>query len=342
MRGYTGRMTEPLYPVWPEHEAELASLQGRLRYQGGDFIRWQGEARHALAELVGLKPVGAIQQADLLWRQGHALGVIEKWMLHVPAWGPVLIYACWPTEPRRDPMPAMVCLQGHSTGMHVSIGMETDERTMVEQTPGDRDLALQCLRHGVAAVCVEQRGFGQRRDAEDQRTDCQFMTLRAFMLGRTLVAERVMDVQIALGWLQQSGRVDVNRMGVMGNSAGGTTAFFASALLDDIHLAVPSCSFGRLRDTWFATRRCACGYVPGLARLMDLPDVLALHAPKPVVVVAGREDALCPGPAAKAAFDDLQSRYASIHAADACTLCMGEQGHRFYAALAWPAMLKWL
>lgn len=84
--------------------------------------------------------------------------------------------------------------------------------------------------------------------------------------------------------------------------------------------------------------RCVCGYVPGMLYHLDLPDVLAFHA----LVVGGEQDFHCPGPRLRQAFEDLRSRYAAAGAPDVCHLAVGSEGHRFYADLAWPKILKLL
>lgn len=56
----------------------------------------------------------------------------------------------------KAPFPVVICLQGHSTGMHISLGRpkyEGDE----ECIRGDRDFALQAVKEGYAALVLEQR-----------------------------------------------------------------------------------------------------------------------------------------------------------------------------------------
>ncbi|MFA9479334.1 alpha/beta hydrolase family protein [Phycisphaerales bacterium AB-hyl4] len=320
----------------------LASARFNAGFAGSDFKRWQLQARAVLAELVGFDPDRRPAFTTVrLWQRSHCLGHIEKWLLRAEPGIDVPIYWCRPARPHES-NPTMICLQGHTTGMHCSIGASQADPFIDEAPPNDRDYALQCLAHGFNALCVEQRGFGERRENCDLKTDCQHMAMRALLLGRTLVGERVADAQLALRWALQQPTVNAHRVGIMGNSAGGTTAMYAAALMDNFWLAVPSCSFGRLRDTWFAGRRCVCGYVPRLLNTLDLPDVLALHAPNPVIVVGGEQDYHAPGKALRPAFADLQTRYAASGAAEACRLVIGPEGHRFYASLAWPLMLQQL
>jgi pimeloyl-ACP methyl ester carboxylesterase len=128
----------------------------------------------------------------------------------------------------------------------------------------------------------------------------------------------------------------------MGNSAGGTTAIYAAALLDRVAFAMPSCSFCTYHNSWMDIYHCACGYVPGLLQIAEMADVLGLFAPKPVVVVAGREDPIQPLTGVTEAFGALQAIYAAAGAAQQCRLVIGDGGHRFYADEGWSALVTLL
>jgi len=129
-------------------------------------------------------------------------------------------------------------------------------------------------------------------------------------------------------------------VGVMGNSGGGNTALFSTALLPRIAFAMPSCYFFTFRDSLMAIYHCMDNYIPGLIQFAEVSDVTGLFAPKPMVVVAGREDPIFPFPATRRAFRELRKVYSAHGAADRCHLVVGSGGHRIYADGAWPVMLK--
>ena len=83
---------------------------------------------------------------------------------------------------------------------------------------------------------------------------------------------------------------------------------------------------------------CADNYVPGLLKYAEMSDVMGLFAPKPVVIVAGKEDEIFPIGPTRRAFSSLRKIYRVCGADDHCHLVVGSGGHRFYAA-AWPVML---
>ena len=134
--------------------------------------------------------------------------------------------------------------------------------------------------------------------------------------------------------------VDAGRIGVMGNSGGGTISLFSAALLPRISFAMPSCYFCTFADSIMSIKHCTDNYVPGLLTHAEMPDVMGLFAPKPVVVVAGKDDPIFPIRGVRKAFRHLKNIYRAAGAADRCHLSVGPGGHQFYADVAWPKMLR--
>jgi dienelactone hydrolase len=158
------------------------------------------------------------------------------------------------------------------------------------------------------------------------------------MLGRTMIGERVFDVDRGLDYLTTRNDVDRGRIGVMGNSGGGTISLFSAALLDRIAFAMPSCYFCTFKDSIMSIYHCPDNFIPGLLQVAEMADIMGLFAPKPLVIVAGEEDEIFPIGATRSAFADLQVIYSAAGAADRCHLVIGKGGHRFYADQAWPVL----
>jgi hypothetical protein len=91
-----------------------------------------------------------------------------------------------------------------------------------------------------------------------------------------------------------------------------------------------------------AIYHCADNYVPVILLDLELSDVVGCFAPKPLVVVAGRDDPIFPLAGVRACFDAIAGIYAAAGAADACRLVIGEGGHRFYEQAGWTALLDLL
>jgi dienelactone hydrolase len=327
------------------HRHVMAEMQPRLHYAGSDVGAWQAELRSKVAELLGYEPQPAVPlNVRSIWKRPHPLGTIEKIVYTSEPHADVPAYVCLPAG-AAPPYPFMICLQGHSTGMHVSIAVDREDETRPFAVEGDRDFALGCMARGFAALCIEQRSFGERREqvqAQISSHGCHDAAMQALLVGKTLAGERVYDVERGIDYLAARGDADMSRVGVMGNSGGGTITIYAAALLSRLAHAMPSCSFCTYRDSIGSIYHCADNYIPGILKYADMSDVLGLFAPRPLVVVAGREDDIFPINGVREAFDHLRSIYAACGAEDRCRLVIGEGGHRFYAADAWPVLQELL
>lgn len=72
-----------------------------------------------------------------------------------------------------------------------------------------------------------------------------------------------------------------------------------------------------------------------VAKYLDMGDIACLIAPRPLIVVAGREDKIFPLHGVHRAFDRIEEIYIRENAKDNCRLVIGEEGHRFYADPSW-------
>lgn len=323
----------------------MSRITPSLAYDGGDVREWQNTLRPRLRDLVGVGEMSS-ERCDLnvrrIWTRGHELGTITRIVFTAEPCADVPAYICLPGE-AEPPYPFMICLQGHSSGMHNSIAVQREDETEPLEVEGDRDFGLGCMRRGVAALCIEQRSLGERSEQKQEVCSgrlCQEAAMHALQLGRTLIGERVYDVDRAIDYLETRDDVDTGRIGVMGNSGGGTVSVFSAALLDRLSCAMPSCYFCTFKDSIMSLYHCECNYVPGLLKVAEMSDVMGLFAPRPVVLVAGLEDDIFPIDATRRAFDDLKEIYAAWGAEDRCHLVVGQGGHRFYADDAWPVMLR--
>ncbi len=231
--------------------------------------------------------------------------------------------------------PAVICLQGHSTGMHISLGRPKYPRDAETISGGDRDFALQAVAQGYIAVAMEQRGFGELKTAVD-RAGCHHLYFESLMAGRTLQGDRIHDVRCMVDALAAFAAVDTDRIAITGNSGGGTTSYHAAVLEERIKVVMPSCSFCTYEDSILAMEHCCCNYVPGLAAELEQADLALAIAPRPLLIINGKEDPIFPLEAADRAFETVQAIYAAAGAPDNCRHLVGPEGHRYYAALAWP------
>jgi hypothetical protein len=328
------------------HRRLMRATDPKLAYRAGSVSAWQRKLLRKLKQVVGRIPARKDRvplRVRSLWKQEHRLGSIEKIAFTAEPGSDALAYVCLPKK-AEPPYDFFICLQGHSTGMHVSIARDREnEFEAIPPDDGDRDFALGCMRRGIAALCIEQRSFGLRREQlQKQRAQhgCLDATMHSLMLGRTLIGERVFDVDRGIDYLASRGDCNMKTLGVTGNSGGGTISLFSAALLSRIRLAMPSCYFCTFADSIMSIYHCVDNYVPGLLLWAEMADVMGLFAPRPVVIVAGKSDPIFPISGVRKAFRQLKRIYRAAGAGRHCHLVVGSGGHRFYAEPAWKVMLR--
>lgn len=233
--------------------------------------------------------------------------------------------------------PVIICLQGHSKGMHISLGRPKYEGDEASIQGGDRDFCVRAVKEGFAAIAMEQRNFGEC-GGDEKGPHCLESSMTALLMGRTTIGERVWDTQRLIDMLEESfgDRLDLNCISCMGNSGGGTATAYIAALEDRVKLAMPSCAMCTYKDSIGAMQHCACNYVPHIAEYFDMGDLMAMAYPKAFVQVSGKEDPIFPIAGAREVFEKGKRLYADEGAAERCVLVEGNGGHRFYADDSWP------
>lgn len=235
-------------------------------------------------------------------------------------------------------LPCVLCIQGHSNGMHISIGRRKFDS---DELGGDHDYALQAVRRGYIAVAMEQRGFGELKSKVEGNM-CHHLAFECLMTGRTLQGERIHDVRCMVDAIETFEEVDTARIAVTGNSGGGTTSYHAACIETRLKVIMPSCSFNTYQGSILAMSHCACNYVPGISKEMEMPDLAMMIAPRPLLIVNGREDPIYPIETAEKAFEIVKEIYKKAGARDNCRHIIGNGGHRYYAADSWPVFDQYI
>ncbi|HEX4215418.1 MAG TPA: alpha/beta hydrolase family protein, partial [Candidatus Dormibacteraeota bacterium] len=307
-----------------------------------DLASWRHQLQDRLSTLVGDMP----QRVDPAPRWGDPVaheGFSERRLVFSSE--PGVDVPCTLLVPHggEGPFPLMICLQGHSSGMHISLGRAQhpgDERAL----SGDRDYALQAVARGFAALAVEQRCLGERLDRRPEVAHhfdhtCVHASMVSLLLGRTMIGERVWDISRAIDVVSGLDAVATTRIACMGNSGGGTVTYYAACLEPRIAAVMPSCSVCTYRSSIGSIDHCPDNYVPGALRHFDMGDLAGLIAPRPLVVVAGRDDPIFPLSGVEEAMETIRRIYSAHGAPGGCELVVGEGGHRFYAQ-AWDTFLS--
>lgn len=236
----------------------------------------------------------------------------------------------------KDKLPLVICLQGHSPGMHVSLARKPYPSRETIEVEGDRDFCIQAVARGYAALALEQRGFGELGYEGKSSECCHDLVWQAALMGKTLLGQRIYDISNAITAVSSAfDFIDADRIGVMGNSGGGTSSYYASCLDERIKVSMPSSSFCSVADAWGGIHHCDCSYIVGMLKYFEMADASILIAPRYLIAVNGIYDHIQPFESAKSEFERVKSIFAAAGAADNCRLVIGAQGHRFYADIAW-------
>ena len=320
-------------------------IQGKFYFQKGtDFTEWQKAARNALIEKLGISQKLFAERIPLspkiLWQRKVENGTITKIVLQSEKNYDLPIYLCIPDG--KGPFPVWICVQGHGTGMHASISVKWQDEKTFKYDNGDRDFAVQCLAKGYAAVCVEQRAFGEKSCMSNHKPGCSRLASHAFMFGETLIGNRVFDVDRAIDFIYSRKELNKDKIGIVGNSGGGTTAVYSGAILNRLTHVMPSSCFSTYKDSILAMAHCQCNYFPGMLYWGEMGDLAGLCAPKYLVIVNGKNDPIFPIKPAEKEFERTRSIYKAAGVPDKCRMVIGNGGHRFYKADAWPVMDQFL
>ena len=304
-----------------------------------NFSAWQEKAKDKLNELLGLPLKKCDDKFKIEYQISHETFDETRFVFQSEE-GFFVPCHFWKPKNRTGLLPLVICLQGHTTGMHISMGRPKYPQDEASISGGDRDFAVRIIKEGYCALIMEQRGFGELGGTE-KGSDCTTSALMAFFIGRTMTGERVWDLQRTLDVVENHFEYDRTKVICMGNSSGGTTTFFTSCLDSRISHSMPSCYFGS-SQYYVETLHCACCYIPEFWLNFDWGDLSGLIAPRPLVIVSGIMDHIIPYAGVYKAFKDAQKMYEGTGAAEKIKLITGGGGHRFYADLAWEAMNKFL
>jgi hypothetical protein len=345
------RPTGPAYDDQKHTDGLFASVSRRFAFKAKDadeLRQWQSAFRRRLRELLGLAAMdrevsftGRAELAESVKKDGYTR---QKWYLWTEPGVPLPIWVLIPDKPVARPYPLVLTPHGHNVP-EIYLGIANDEKQRKAIVEGDRDIAVQAVREGYLSVLPTARGFGETMRPEDRKakkiSSCRTGSMHATLFGRTMIGYRVWDISRIIDWITKRFEIDGRRIGITGNSGGGTTSVFAPACDERITVAVPSCYFCTFHASIGSIYHCECNYVPGLLREGEMYDVAGLIAPRPFLSIAGRADPIFPIAAVRDAHARLREVYRVAGAEGRCGLYVGDGAHRYYKAGSWPFVRTW-
>jgi len=233
---------------------------------------------------------------------------------------------------------ALLCLHGHGRGKDDVVGIvPNDVERQRNIRPLNYDYAHQFASKGYFVLAPDAMCFGERSDIP-----CAWAFSSGLLLGQVLVGLRVWDAIRALDYLQTRSEVDVERIGCVGLSWGGTHTIYTSALDERIKVAVVSGYFSSFKDILIDRSCCSCQYVPNILEYADLPDIVSLIAPRPLLIENGTKDPLYTLEVVKKEYPRVEKVYNLLEVSNRIDIDIFEGSHSFSGKKAFDWVDKWL
>ena len=190
---------------------------------------------------------------------------------------------------------------------------------------------------GYAVLAIDPVSQGERLqflDFPEFKGSCcwehNVMGKQLLLTGETMGAWRAWDAVRGLDYLLSRPEVDTTRVGLTGNSGGGTMTTFVNALEDRLTMAAPSCYI----TTWVHNVENELPadseqMPPGtLAAGLEMGDFLIARAPRPLVVLGQSNDFFDPR-GTRETYEEVRKVYRLLGAEDSIRLTIGHGDHGY-------------
>jgi cephalosporin-C deacetylase-like acetyl esterase len=184
--------------------------------------------------------------------------------------------------------------------------------------PDVQRLNILLVRHGMAVLCFDPLGQGERRIGWHQHGQ-----LATHLVGLTSLGVMVCENRAAVDVLHDHPGVDDDRIGMTGTSGGGLTTLFASALDDRLRSAAVCCIINTqvgfieagLGTGWDGFVDLCC-QIPGFCTIGSMAEIVACRAPRDFLAIHATSDPAFPVENARAVAEEAGALYtAAGHAA---------------------------
>ncbi len=258
---------------------------------------------------------------------------------------PVPAYVLIPKK-KSGKMPAVLACHGHGRGCNEMLGLNPDG-TDNEGDPGyQKKFPVELVKRGFLVVAPEFLGFGERRLKEDKEkqadNSCYNISTNLLMMGRTMAGSRIYDSICAIDYLESREDVDINRIGCMGISGGGLVSGFTGAIDDRIKATVVSGYTNTFKNSIMSIFHCVDNFIPGILKHAELPDILGLIAPKPLLIESGTDDPIFPIEVTCKSYEQIGEVYHLLESEDKLDHDFFKGVHEISGAKAYDFFGKWL
>ncbi len=173
-------------------------------------------------------------------------------------------------------VPAILMVHGHWKG--------------AKQDPAVQARCIGAVKLGFFVLCVDAFGAGERGVGTALGEYHGDMTAATLLpLGTPLAGLQVYENMRAVDYLQTRAEVDGEKIGITGASGGGNQTMYAGAFDERFKCVVPACSVGNYQ-AYLGAACCMCEVVPGALKFTEEWGLLALVAPRGLMVISATKD----------------------------------------------------
>jgi dienelactone hydrolase len=266
---------------------------------------------------------------------------LEKLSLEIAPSLTVPLYLLRPLN-AEGPTPAALALNGHGRGVCDILGLD-DPCGRPEGGNYQKQFAVELVKRGITVAAPEIIGFGESRiheymDKNGNGGDCYPISGMSLLWGGCTAGLRVYEAVRVIDYLETLPGVDIGRLGCMGISGGGTLTVNLTALDSRVKCALVSGYANFYKDSIYRVHHCIDNYIPGILQYAEMPDILSLIAPRPLLISSGSQDNIFPVWSTKRVESRLREIYACFGAEEKLQFDYFEGGHMISGEILFDAM----
>ncbi len=348
-------MNPQLYPSQAYFESRYDAVGRRMGFRAttlAEWRLWKHDLRGIIHDLLGLNrmvPCPANPRTtEEVQCEGYRRQRVE---IDTEPGVTMPLYVLIPDGAQRSLSP-VIAAHGHLSGGKVSPAGVTEVPGVAEAIQQfNYDYGVKCAQRGYLIFCPDARGMGERREslyANPESTlgrSCDQLTNMAVPLGITVIGMWTWDLMRLLDYIQSRPECQGQKIGCIGLSGGGLQTLYLSAMDDRVACAVVSGYFYGVRDSLLSMCCCDCNYVPHLWEYVDMGDLAALIAPRPLLIETGNRDELNGARGVVNVLEQVEiarKAYELLEAPDHIAHDIFEGEHRWHGVQAYPWLDRWL
>ena len=263
-----------------------------------EVAQWRSRTIHKLKQLTGYNTMLGASLAPRITEEKIFKGYTRQRIEIQTEPGVVMpVYALIPKD-LPGPHQVVIAPHGHSSGGKLAVaGCREIPEIAATIIKKNYDYGLQFVREGFMVFCPDARGFGERQEEAAKESilepSCRWLSNMALPLGQTVTGMWTWDLHRLIDYVQSRKDCIPDHIGCAGLSGGGLQTLWASALDTRIRCAVISgYLYGYKESLLDSHTNCSCNYIPHLYEYVDMGDIAALIAPRPLLVETGTKDLL--------------------------------------------------